>query len=206
VDSVVLATGSGRENYSLVELAEEAGCDVFIGSQDNVLERYYLAAKEYGGDLIVRITGDNPFTDAGFASMAVDIASLSATDLCSPQNAPLGTAVEVIGRRALDEAYDRGRLPHHLEHVTPYIKEHPENFKIVKFPVSLNNPFSRLRLTVDTEDDYMLAKIIYESLYRGAYFPASDVINFIKKNPALAGINSSVEQRSMKHSEGANGR
>jgi len=71
VDAVVVATSIGEENAPLIELARSMSAGVFVGSIDNVLERYYLSAVEFGGDYIVRVTGDNPFTDPEYASMAV---------------------------------------------------------------------------------------------------------------------------------------
>ncbi|HDP79801.1 MAG TPA: acylneuraminate cytidylyltransferase [Spirochaetes bacterium] len=201
VDRVVVATCDGEENLGIIELAREMNTGVFVGSHDDVLERYCFAAREFGGDYIVRVTGDNPFTDPEYASMAVEIALEARTDLCVIPNLPLGAAVEVIKREALEEACRHGEKPYHREHVTPYIKEHPELFHIEKPAVSFKNPYPEMRLTVDTPEDYEFAQALYRELYRGEIFSLSDVVEYLKKNPGLMDINKQVEQRTMRHSE-----
>ena len=200
VSHVVLATARGEENVPLINLAGECGIEVFIGSLNNVLERFYLASEEFPGEYVIRITGDNPFTDPEYASTALAISLESGADLCSISNLPLGTAVEIIKKESLDRAYRSGSRPYHFEHVTPYIKEHEDLFRIERHEISLDNPFKNLRLTVDTDDDYRLAKTIYDSLYAGAPFSLMQVIAFLVKNPGLADVNSSVRQRPMTHS------
>lgn len=197
VGKVVVATATGDENKPLIELAESMGVEYFVGSPTNVLERYYEAAEKFGGDYIIRITGDNPFTDSEYATMALEVGIESGCDLCSLSNLPIGTAVEVIKREALIDAYHMSSTPYQFEHVTPYLKEHSELFTIERYPVQVNNPFENLRLTVDTEPDFRLACIIYDALYKGKQFPLVQVINFLTEHPEHAAINSNIVQRDM---------
>jgi len=199
VDTVILATGSGDENIPLIQLAAQCGIKSYAGSENDVLERYYLASKELDCDYVIRITGDNPFTDHKSASKALEYAYETAADHCTTAGIPLGTGVEIIKKIALAEAFRNGTEPHHREHVTPYIKENPEKFKIVRYQSELVNPFSDLRLTVDTAEDFELIEILYNELYKTKPVELADVINFIEKNPELRFINSSVEQRPMTH-------
>lgn len=199
VRKVVVATCEGDENKKIIELAKEMKVSYFVGSQTNVLERFYKASIKHGGDYIVRITADNPFIDIDYASMAVEIASESHADLSSVINLPLGTAVEVIKSEALEEAYNLSSTPYHFEHVTPYIKEHPEFFTIQRHPINLDMPFENLRLTVDTKEDLKLAEKIYNANYNGEPFSIQTTINYLKENPELVKMNSHVKQRSMKH-------
>ncbi len=199
VDTVILATGSGDKNIPLVELAAQCGIKSYTGSEDDVLERYYLASKELDCDYVIRITGDNPFTDHKSASKALEYAFKTDADHCTTAGIPLGTGVEIIKKQALAEAFKNGTEPHHREHVTPYIKENPEKFKIVRYQSELVNPFSDLRLTVDTAEDFKMIEILYNELYKDKPVELADVIKFIKKNPELRFINSSVEQRPMTH-------
>jgi spore coat polysaccharide biosynthesis protein SpsF len=200
ISYVVLATGISKINDPLELIAHETGISIFRGSENNVLERYKLASDIHCSDYIVRITGDNPFTDPIYASMSLEIASESGADLSSLMNIPLGTAVEIIKKTALDEAFSMSHEGYHFEHVTPYIKEHPELFNITRHPASFENPFEHLRLTVDTIEDYTLASKIYDSLYKGKIFSLESVIAFLEKNPALVKINSEIKQRGMTHS------
>ena len=199
-DLVILATGSGDADLPLVRIAGDCGIDSFRGPEENVLERFYLAVKDSGCDYIIRITGDNPLTDHISASEALDFTFTERPDHCSVSGIPLGTGIEIISFAALEKAYNESSRPHHFEHVTPYIKEHPELFRIMKYAASLYNPFPDLRLTVETAEDLELTKKIYDSLYSGRPVLLSEVISFISANPELVKINSHVEQRPMTHS------
>lgn len=200
VNRTVLATCEEEESGRLIQLAESMGIDVFIGSRDNVLERFWRASEKFGGDLIIRATGDNPFTDPGYAALAIEAMAASGADLCYFPDLPLGTGVGLVKKTALDEAYLRSDQPHQLEHVTPYIHEHPERFNLLIRDIGISIPFPKPRLTVDTRQDYELAKVIYENCYNGAPFPLDDVVQFLKKNPGLLSLNNGIEQRPMTHS------
>lgn len=202
VSQVVVATTVLPEDDEIERIAKESGADCYRGSESNVLERYYHAAKKHYADYVVRITGDNPFTDPEYGSMAVEIASASRADLSSIANIPLGTAVEIIRMKALEEAYKESSTNYHFEHVTPYIKEHPEFYTIQRHPIKIDNPFKKLRLTVDTSEDLEFASKIYDALYKpGEIFSIKDVIDFLKENEELLLINNAIVQREMTHSE-----
>jgi spore coat polysaccharide biosynthesis protein SpsF len=200
VKLVVLATCTAVENTKLIELARSLDIPVFIGPEDNVLERFYRAAQEFGGDYILRVTGDNPFTDPGYAAKTIEIALSSSADLCYISNLPLGTGAGIIKKSALDAAFHNSDKPYHFEHVSPYIREHPELFKVIIRETELYNPFKNLRLTVDTAEDYELASIIYRNLYKEEPFSIEEVIRFLEQNRHLLAINSHIQQRSMTHS------
>lgn len=199
VDTVILATGRGSENDPLAEIASDTGVEIFRGSESDVLERYHHAVAGIHCDYVIRITGDNPLTDHESASSALKRAYETFADHCTTAGIPLGTGVEVIKKTALEKAYIDGSEPHHREHVTPYIKEHPELFTIVKYISQLDNPFSDLRLTVDTSEDFELMQLIYNELYKGSPIRLEEVIGLIMQNPDLRLINSGVEQRPMTH-------
>ncbi len=201
VDRVVVAACHEDGNRQILDLAESLGVESFIGSNENVLERFYLAASEFGGDLIVRVTADNPFIDVEYASMITDIAIESGVDYCALSNLPLGAALEVMTFETLKSAYRMSDKPYHKEHVTPYIKEHPELFTIDRPDVNIRSRFSKIRLTVDTKEDYEFAKILCDNLYKGRPFPLSDIFEFVENNPGILSINSGVKQRFATHSE-----
>lgn len=200
VCAVVLAIPDG-EGGGLERAGREAGAEIFKGSADDVLDRYYQAMKLFNADYVVRVTGDNPFTDPGHASDTLGRALRLSADLCAPSDLPLGTAVEVIKAKSLERAWIEAGEPHHREHVSPFIKEHPERFSIERFETGCRSPLHDIRLTVDTDEDYRLASRIYDALYCGRPFPLDEVLAFLEKNPELTEINRHVEQRTMRHSE-----
>ena len=205
VHAVVLAVPSGGDNIPLVQLAKELGVEAFRGSEEDVLDRFYRAAQEFGGDIIVRVTADNPFTDSGFADLAVKKTLELGADICAPEGLPLGASVEVMRFSALEAAFHEGTLPHHREHVSPFIKENPGRFSIVRFETGLEARHRGLRLTVDTPEDYRLAEALYRELYRGTPFPLSRVLEYLDSHPEMADINRHVEQRPMTHSSDGKG-
>lgn len=203
VGTVVLATCHGAAHEPLIDLARDMGIDYFIGSEDNVLERYYHAWQHFGGDYVMRVTGDNPFTDTQMGDLSARMAIETQADLFHLDHLPLGTGVSMIRATALAEAYRKSDRPYHFEHVTPYIKEHEEAFRVLSQPAPVQNPFPGLRLTVDEPDDFELARRLYAALYHGTPFTLDDVFTYLKKNPQLADLNSAVVQRPMKHSSGS---
>lgn len=206
VHQVVLAVPEGSENEALFEAVKHLKVSFFQGSENDVLDRFFRAAEKFGGDYIARITADNPFTDSEYANEAIIKAIEGNLDLCAPEGLPLGCAIEVISGSALARAHREGTLPHHREHVSPYIKERPDIFSIMRFPANIDPRYASLRLTVDTEEDYRLAETLYRELYRGEQFPLKKTLSFLDAHPELSDINKNIRQRPMTHSSIGNGR
>lgn len=202
ISQVIVATGDANANKDIIALAESEGAVALPGSETNVLERYYNASQLYDCDYIVRITGDNPFTDVDYANMAIEYAIETDADLASVTNIPLGTAVEVIKKEALADCYQNASEAHHFEHVTPYIKENEHLFNICRKPVYIYNNIPDLRLTIDTKEDYELACELYNALYNeDSIFSLHQILNHLRLFPDMALINSEIKQRPMTHCE-----
>jgi spore coat polysaccharide biosynthesis protein SpsF len=199
IGKVIVATCEG--NDELAECASMMGAEVFIGSEQNVLDRYYRAACEFRCDYIVRITGDNPFTDVEYGSLCIRRTIETEADLFSFSGLPLGAGVEIFSMTALEKSFKEAETPYQKEHVSPFIKEHPELFRIVHEKAGEFEGKPSLRLTVDTEEDFCLAEIICAELYMGKPFPVRDVLSLVEKRPEILKINQNVVQRAMTHSE-----
>ena len=104
ITGVVLATGDTPENRVLLDLAGSMGIGFFAGSPDDVLDRYCRAAERFPGDPVIRITGDNPFTDPDEASKTLKFYHDMNAEYAVAEGLPLGTGVEVVSRRALFDA------------------------------------------------------------------------------------------------------
>ena len=50
-------------NGRVIDVAKTHGISYFVGSEDNVLERYHGAASKSNLDIIIRVTSDCPFID-----------------------------------------------------------------------------------------------------------------------------------------------
>ena len=201
VETVLVATTEAPENRPLIEWAEGQGLRTYAGSEHDVLDRYLQAAKLIGCDYIVRVTGDNPFTDVEHGSRTVSLARETKADVTALIDLPLGCAVEIIKTETLEQAWHEAKEPYQREHVSPYIKENPQKFKIMHRPSGFEVPFDKnLRLTIDTEEDFCFATEIFDNLYRGDILSLRQVLSFLEANPQLSEINCNVQQRTMKHS------
>jgi len=201
ITQIVLATSNDNSNDELSVIAKKTGIQYFEGSRENVLSRFYHVVEKFGGDYIIRVTGDNPFTSGSLAALAYNKAKKNNADLSSISGIPLGTAVEIIKADALSRCFHEAQTNYQKEHVTPYIKENPDKFSIIRYDSTIENPFHDLRLTVDTPEDYELAETIYKNIYKGYPLELPEVLTFIKDNLDLIKINSHIEQRPMTHAE-----
>lgn len=199
IEDVVLATGNAVDNSPLKKIASDTDILFFEGPEDNVLNRFHLVSEMYPSHYFIRATGDNPLIDFNSASRALFHSIENSLDHCYISNMPTGTGIEVISSKSLSEANKMAKRNYEFEHVTPYIKENPESFKLGTFDNNCS-VHSKYRLTVDTEIDYELLKAIYNELYSGEPIEISSVFKFLETNPELANINGHIEQRPANHS------
>jgi len=199
IENVIVAAGLGDDNSPLLDISKELNVDFYEGSENNVLDRFYKASLLHDSDYYIRVTGDNPLTDFHSASDALTYAVNKKADHCYVSGIPIGTGIEIISRSALKTAYEKSTENNQLEHVTPYIKENPDQFIMEKFEVKDYDNYD-CRLTVDTDKDYEVMSLIYNELYTGTPISLSSAISFLKKNPEIRLINNDIEQRPMSHS------
>jgi len=147
-----LLTDSASE-AELRPWAERAGWRVFVGSADNVLDRYVKAAREWGIQTIIRATGDNPLLSARQAQWVYEVFDREGADFCAAGNLPVGTGVEVVRTSALEAAWSDSPDAYEREHVSPFLYRRPERFRIVRVPASLKVAFPQGRVTIDTSED-----------------------------------------------------
>jgi spore coat polysaccharide biosynthesis protein SpsF len=197
IDTVVVACTVNGADDVIVPVAESAGASVFRGSEEDVLSRYYLAAKEYGLDTVVRVTADCPFIDAGVLDDLVGFFDAGGYDYASnaiERTYPHGLDCEIFSFAALEAAMREGRTKPEREHVTYYIYTHPEAFKIGGLRLPDGENYHDLRITVDTEADYALACVLSD-LLGGGSFTFRDIIGIFEERPYLRLINGNIRQK-----------
>ncbi len=199
IDQVVIATTDLPADNAVAELARGDGCTVYRGSESDVLDRYYQAAKVFSADVVVRLTADCPLLDSdaidtairGFLGAERQIDYLS-NELPAP-SFPRGVAdVEVFKFAVLEQAWQEDHDPASREHVTPFIYGHPERFRLGGF--SADQPYPDLRLTVDTEADLTLVRRVFAH-FATRRFDWMDVVELLQSRPDLRDINAHVIQR-----------
>jgi spore coat polysaccharide biosynthesis protein SpsF len=128
---IVIATSNLAQDDAVEAFCQNQKVDCFRGSEQNVLERYYLCAKEYGFGHIMRITGDNPFYDVEELDKLISLHIESKADYShSFKVLPIGVGAEIFTFEALETSYQKGHEAHHLEHVNEYISDNPNKFNI----------------------------------------------------------------------------
>ncbi len=199
LNEIIIATTKDKEDDKIANIAKKEDVKYFRGSKENVLSRYYFAAKENNIDLVARITSDCPCIDADITDLTIDDHINRMVDYTTNllvRTYPHGLDVEVFNFDALEKAYKNATKDYEKEHVTPYINRNPQKFKInmVKAPKELYVP--DIRVTLDTEEDYALLCAVYDYLYpQNKYFSVYDIVNLFKEKPWLKLINKKIIQK-----------
>lgn len=199
LDEIVLATTIQEKDDYIVNYCNERNIKVVRGSEDNVLERYYYAAKEVKADVVVRMTSDCPLIDPGIIDDLVAFYLENNFDYVSnTQNRtyPRGMDTEVFSFSVLEQAYLNAEKEYEKEHVTPYIYFNPGIFSIGQ--VTNDQDLSKYRLTVDTNEDFELISILLNDLYNeDKMFGLAKIIEKLELEPHLFEINKHIEQKKL---------
>lgn len=202
VNEVVVATTTQAQDDIILEESKRFGAKVSRGSEEDVLARYYFAAKEAEGDIIVRITSDCPLFDpllleamlTQFHKIREEGGSVDYLSNILERTYPQGLDAEIFLFPILEKAYYEAELPFQREHVTPYIYGHPELFKLINYYSPVN--FSSHRWTLDTIEDWQLIEAIYSALYKQSkIFTTQEVLNFLAERPDIVLLNAHITQK-----------
>jgi spore coat polysaccharide biosynthesis protein SpsF len=201
LNRIVAATSTTVGDDPLAELLYKNGILTFRGPENDVLSRYYEAAKVFNADVVVRLTGDCPLIDPFIVDEVVKRHLDSDADYTSntlERTFPLGMDTEVFSFKVLEKAYRQAKENYQREHVTPYFYLNPGIFKLqgIKAEGKLHRP--DLRLTVDTAEDLELIRAIYNRLgQNGRFFNTEEVIELLDTLPELVAINVHVQQKGL---------
>ena len=167
---------------------------IYEGSENNVYKRTLLAALSNHIKTIIRITSDCPFIDYKVSSKLLENFKLKKVEyarFCSNYGYPLGFDTEIISTKLLESFKKIKLTKFEKEHVTPYVWKNEGKFNSLVFKPKKN--FKKLRLVIDTKDDFKLAKKLFSLLKDN--FCYKDIISLYKENPDIFLINSMVEQK-----------
>lgn len=162
LSQIIVATTTSDRDNAICAAAEEMGLSVFRGSENNVLDRYYRCAQEYGASQIVRATADDPLTSPKLLEQMWQEHLAGGYDYTTTSGFPVGVQEEIVTFEALERCHKHSTLPNHFEHVLEYIQENPDRFSIgtVKAPQHLSRP--EVRVTLDTENDYLFLTKLFD--------------------------------------------
>jgi spore coat polysaccharide biosynthesis protein SpsF len=199
INKIVVATSTNKEDDIIENFCKENRILFYRGDEEDVLKRYYEAAKIYNGNKIVRITSDCPLIDPEIVDIVIKEHLKDEVDYTSntiERTFPRGLDTEVFNFEALERANEMAKEKYQREHVTIFIYENPHLFKIKN--VRNFKDLSHLRWTVDEERDLIFVREIYKRLYKGNIFFMRDILEVLEKEIDLKKINEMVKQKPVK--------
>lgn len=192
IATVIVATSNQSQDDAVAEAAAATGAAVFRGSEADVLSRFFQAATEHQLQVVIRLTADNPAIDPHYLNRALEQHLLHKADYTLTTGLPLGTNLEIISYPALAAAHHQAVQPEEREHVTPYVRRHPELFQLLTLPLAPTHQWADVRLTVDYPSDYALLHTLYTALPPD--FGLAEVAALFKQYPWLPQANNYNEQ------------
>lgn len=195
----VVATSDRPGDEPIRRFCREQGIPFFAGSEEDVLDRFYQAARTFEGDPLIRVTGDCPFVDPDLVGRLLDryraggydhfaIATGAGAIFLAGGRFPDGLDAECFSFASLERAWREATDPADREHVTPYMWRNKFLFRCSH--LTGEKDYSSCRWTVDNEDDFRLVEKIYEELYQETRpFLMADIHRFLSDHPDLASLN-----------------
>ncbi|HRD55639.1 MAG TPA: glycosyltransferase family protein [Parachlamydiaceae bacterium] len=201
-DEVVIATTTEKQDDAIVDFCQAEEIPLFRGKSEDVLDRFYKAASAFKADVIIRITADCPLIDPKLIDEVIHyyLDHYPKYDYVSNSHVrsfPIGMDAEVFSFKALKEAFQEGSLEEEREHVTPFIYRRPNRY--ARHLITHEPDLSHLRLTVDTQEDFDLIKLLIEELYpHNKEFSMDDILKALKEHPEWVTINANVKQKELR--------
>lgn len=190
INKTIIATTTNHEDDEIEKFCKSQNIPLFRGNSDDVLDRYYQCAKEYGILNIIRITGDCPLIDYKIVDMAIKQYTNERCDYLSnfmELPYPDGFNCEVFSFEALKIAWEKAILPSEREHVTPFIKK---NKAFNKFNLK-NKLYPVYRLSLDYPADYKVITEIFNDIGKDL-FSIKEVFEYLKEHPKILNLNKDI--------------
>ena len=176
LDKIIVAIPENKKNQKLQNLLVKKKISIFKGSENNVLDRYYKAAKHYKIDVIVRITDDCPLIDIRLIKKGLNIMKKNKYNFVSNtiiRTYPDGLDFSIFDYNLLEKRWLTKNDKKEKEHVTVKMKKH---IKRKIYNIKNNNDYSKYRWTLDNEFDLDKIKKIYKSFKPNIYFTWKEIL------------------------------
>jgi|LauGreDrversion4_2_1035121.scaffolds.fasta_scaffold00235_28 glutamate-1-semialdehyde 2,1-aminomutase len=194
IDKVVVASSVNSNNDPLVSFVNSLGFETYRGSEQDVLSRFYEAAKFHKATTVLRITADCPLVDPNLIDSLIEEYFNSGTDYATntlPPTYPDGLDIEVFSFQSLERAYQEAVAPNEREHVTPYIR-YSGQFKIHNTVNKID--YSDRRWTVDEVDDFEVVSNIFQHFHPDIYFDWENIIKIENLRPEMFQKNKHIKR------------
>src|SRR5579863_9812591 len=199
IEEIAIATTVNPLDEAIVEFGAAHSIAVVRGPEKDVLARFARAAEILDADIIVRVSSDAPFLDAGFIDhLIASMIEQGGDYVLMEEGVPCAhEGVDPLTRRGLDKLMmDAGTDPAAREHVTGYFKLHPDFVPIAR--AGAYPPLAREggRLTIDTPDDLAFVEAVHDRLQAQAGEASlADLLLLLEREPELRRINAHVKQK-----------
>ncbi|NVJ91194.1 MAG: glycosyltransferase family protein [Methylocystaceae bacterium] len=200
LSSVIIATSTDKKDKAIANYCKERNIPCFQGSEENVLNRLTNALNYMHAEIGVLVFGDCPLVDPAIVDELVNryLENLNHVDFLSNDlktSYPPGMEVEVFSMKSLNDAEEKCNDPAIREHGTLYIRQNPERYRLhnIEAPHPLNRP--ELELEVDTEEDMIVIKHIFDHFSEKLDMSLEDIIHFMDNNPRIKKMNINVPRR-----------
>ena len=177
LDLVAVATSNKSNDKAIVDFCDRHRIPCFCGSEDDVLDRYYLSATHFEADVVIRLTADCPLLDPRVIDDVVHKYRHGTFDYVSNTIKPTypdGLDTEVFGYEVLEKTWREARLKSEREHVTPFIYNNPQFFRVHN--VVFSEDLSDLRWTVDASRDLEFVRKVYAHLESSPEFGMVELV------------------------------
>lgn len=199
-ENIIIATTNDSSEAPIVACCNTLGIRYFRGDTDNVLARYYQAARTFGAepeDGIMRLTSDCPLVDYDLCSDIIRTFQTQAYDMVSlgPHSGfPRGLDCCIFRYRVLEETYLQATDARDKEHVTLGMGKFS---RLHRHTIHAPEDLSHYRLTMDEQDDYRAISEIYRLFGYQSDFNYKALISLLKNNPYILDINKHVAQKTV---------
>jgi spore coat polysaccharide biosynthesis protein SpsF len=194
----VLATTVNPSDDRIAELAARHNFPVFRGSENDVLDRFVQAARQFKFDKIIRVCADNPFLDLAGMRILIDAFENSDADYLGFQlagNKPsilthFGFWTEAVRLDALEKVQKTTAEKLYHEHVTNFIYGNPNIFRVQFIPAG-PQVFSRtdIRMTLDTPEDFTVQQEIFATISKeNPNFGIPEIVSWLDRHPEILEI------------------
>jgi spore coat polysaccharide biosynthesis protein SpsF len=201
IEDIAVATSTHPRDDAIVEWGRQNGVTVVRGPEDDVLARFARAAELLDADILVRVSSDAPFIDAGFIDHLLTALMEQDADyvLLEEDAVTAHEGVDPFTRRALDRLMmDASNDPVAREHVTGYFKLHPDFVRIARAPAYPSLAHAAGRLTIDTPDDLAFVEAVHARLdAKAGEASLADLLLLLEREPGLRALNAHVQQKAI---------
>ena len=193
IDKKIIATTINKIDDEIENFAKLQNITFFRGNPLDVLDRYYRCAKFFNLETIVRISGDAPLIDPSIVDKTIEYYKKNNFDYVSNffnRSYPIGTEIEIFSFKTLEKCWMNAKKSSEKEHVTPFIYNHPELFKIGHIEYKKN--ISHLHWTVDQIEDFKFIELIFKKIKKRPIL-MDDILELLENEPELLEINKNID-------------